>query len=172
MTTKVSSVTTEPKIVERSEQPYMGIRLWIPSKELSVWQVKLTKELSKWLEKHNLKPAGPVFHRFYVINMGTEFEFEIGIPVEKSVAGDERVKPGILPAGRYAALIYTGRNNAYKGNKTLVEWARDNGIKWDRWDDPRGDAFRCRYESYLTDRTSEVDKKDWQTEVAIKVVDS
>ncbi len=165
-------VTTEPKIVERKEQPYMGIRTWIPSKDLSTWQIKLTKELTKWLEKEGVKATGPVFHRFYVINMGKEFDFEIGIPVATSVAGDDRVKPGILPAGSYAALIYTGRNNAYKVNKALVEWARDNGIAWDRWDDPRGDAFRCRYESYLTDRTAEVDKKDWQTEVAIKVLDT
>ena len=163
--------TTEPKIVERKEQPYIGIHLWIPSKDLSTWQIKLTKELTKWLEQHGVKATGPAFHRFYVINMGTEYDFEVGIPVATPVESDDRVKPGILPAGRYAALVYTGRNNAYKGNKALVEWARDNGIAWDRWDDPRGDAFRSRYESYLTDRTAEVDKKDWQTEVAIKVLD-
>ena len=135
----------------------MGIRTWIPSKDLSVWQIKLTKEQTKWMEQHDVKATGPLFHRFYVINMGTEFDFEIGIPVGTSVAGDDCVKHGVLPAGRYAAL---------------VEWARDNGYPWDRWDDPRGDAFRSRYESYLTDRTAGVDKKDWQTEVAIKVADS
>ena len=37
------------------------------------------------------------------------------------------------------------------------------------WDDPKGDAFRCRYESYLTDRLAEADNKKWDTDVAIKV---
>lgn len=151
-------VTTEPKIEARPEQPYMGIRLWIPSKELSGWTTKLSKELTKWLEKEGIKATGPIFHRFYVINMGTEFDLEVGIPVAATVPGDDRVKPNVIVAGNYANLTYTGRNNAYKGNKTLVEWAKRRGIMWDRWDDPRGDAFRCRYESYLTDRLTDPDK--------------
>ena len=164
-------VTTDPKIEARPEQPYMGIRLWIPSKELSGWTVKLSKELTKWMSKEGLEAAGPIFHRFYVINMGTEFDLEVGIPVATTLSGDERVKPNVIVAGNYANLTYTGRNNAYKGNKALVEWARANGIQWDRWDDPRGDAFRCRYESYLTDRLTDTDKAAWRTNVAIKVKD-
>jgi len=163
--------TTEPKIEARAEQPYMGIRLWIPSKDLSTWTTKLLKELRKWMTAEGLEATGPAFHRFYVINMGTEFELEVGVPVAKVLAGDDRVRPDIIPAGRYANLTYTGRNNAYKGNKALVEWARDNGVAWDRWDDPRGDAFRCRYESYLSDRLTDPDKATWRTNVAIKVTE-
>lgn len=166
-----AKVLTEPKIDSRPEQPYMGIRLWIPSKELSGWTQKLLKEMTKWLEKAEIKATGPAFHRFYVINMGKEFNLEVGIPVAQVVAGDDRVKPNIIQAGNYAHLTYTGRNNAYKGNKALVEWAKSSGILWDRWDDPRGDSFRCRYESYLTDRLADIDKSQWQTEVAIKLAE-
>ena len=127
--------------------------------------------MNKWLDKEGIKATGPAFHRFYVINMGKEFELEVGIPVAKAVAGDDRVKPDVIVAGNYANLTYTGRNNAYKGNKALVVWAKANGIPWDRWDDPRGDAFRCRYESYLSDRMTDPDKKSWRTNVAIKVKD-
>jgi len=161
--------TTEPKIEARAEQPYMGIRLWIPSKDLSTWTTKLLKELRKWMTAEGLEATGPAFHRFYVITMGTEFDLEVGVPVTSLVTGDDRVKPNIIPAGRYAELTYTGRNNAYKGNKALVEWARGNGVAWDRWDDPRGDAFRCRYESYLSDRLTDPDKATWGTNVAIKI---
>ena len=38
-----TKILTEPKIESRPEQPYMGIRLWIPSKELSGWTLKLNK---------------------------------------------------------------------------------------------------------------------------------
>ena len=164
-------VTTAPSVESRAEQPYMGIRLWIPSKDLSTWTTKLLKELSRWMTSAGLQAGGPAFHRFHVINMGTEFELEVGIPVATAVSGDDRVKPSFIPAGRYANLTYTGRNNAYKGNKTLVEWARENGVAWDRWDDLRGDAFRCRYESYLSDRLTDPDKATWRTNVAIKVMD-
>ena len=164
-------VTTEPTIDDRAEQPYLGVRLWIPSKDLSTWTTRLLKELRRWMTAEGLEPTGPAFHRFYVINMGTEFDLEVGVPVAQEVPGDDRVKPGSIPAGRYANLTYTGRNNAYKGNKALVEWARETGVAWDRWDDPRGDAFRCRYESYLTDRLTDPDKATWRTNVAIKVAD-
>lgn len=162
---------TEATIEARAEQPYVGIRLWIPSKDLSTWTTKLLKELRTWMAGAGLEAAGPAFHRFYVINMGTEFELEVGVPVAAGVAGDARVSPAVIPAGRYANLTYTGRNNAYKGNKALVEWAKQTGVAWDRWDHPRGDAFRCRYESYLTDRLTDPDKAGWRTNVAIKVHD-
>jgi effector-binding domain-containing protein len=149
----------------------MGIRLWIPSKDLSTWTTRLLKELRRWLLAQGLEASGPAFHRFYVINMGTEFELEVGVPVVTGAPGDGRVNASLLPAGRYANLTYTGRNNAYKGNKALVEWARENGVAWDRWDDPRGDAFACRYESYLSDRLTEPDKASWRTNVAIKIKD-
>jgi len=162
---------SEPEIHQRPEQLYVGVRLWIPSKDLSTWTMKLLKQLRTWTAAEGIDVIGPAFHRFYVINMGTEFELEVGLPVADVVPGDGRVGPGTIPAGRYAHLTYTGRNNAYKGNKALVEWARANGVEWDRWDDPRGDAFRCRYESYLTDRLTVADKTTWTTDVAIKVKD-
>ena len=56
-----------------------------------------------------------------------------------------------------------------EGNKVLVDWAKDNGIEWDRWDDANGDAFRSRYESFLTPPDTEPDYTKWDTEVAIKL---
>jgi hypothetical protein len=79
------------------------------------------------------------------------------------------VTPGVLPAGRYASLIYVG--HGLTGNKTLIEWAKANGIAWDRWDDEKGDAFRSRCETYLTDPKIEPRKTKWEIEVAIKLAD-
>jgi hypothetical protein len=76
----------------------------------------------------------------------------------------------VLPAGRYASLIYTG--SGYAGNKALVDWAKANGIAWDRWNDAKGDAFCSRYESYLTDPKVEPHKTKWKIEVAIKLADN
>ena len=38
-----------------------------------------------------------------------------------------------------------------RANRALIEWARDNGVAFDRADVPEGDRFACRYEAYLTD---------------------
>jgi effector-binding domain-containing protein len=110
-------VLTVPKVESRDEQPYVGVRLWIPSKDLSTWTTKLLKELHTWMSRQGIEPAGPAFHRFHVINMGTEFDLEVGVPVCTVVPGDDRVRPDVIPSGRYANLTYTGRNNAYKGEQ-------------------------------------------------------
>jgi effector-binding domain-containing protein len=101
--------------------------------------------------------------------MAGEMDIQVGIPVETTLPGNERVSAGVLPAGRYASLVYI--RSGLTGNKTLVKWAKANGIAWDRWNDPKGDAFRSRYESYLTDPDVEARKTRWEVEVAIKLKD-
>jgi effector-binding domain-containing protein len=131
---------------------------------------KLRKELFTCLKQKGVEPAGPHFLRYHVIDMAGEMDIELGILVRPGQAGDERVSPGVLPAGRYTSLIYT--RSGMTGNKTLIEWAKANGIAWDRWDDEKGDAFRCRCETYLTDPKIEHRKSEWEVEVAIKLADN
>jgi effector-binding domain-containing protein len=159
--------TSDPKIDERAEQPYMGIRTQTPMKGMFKVIDKLFKEMNGWLEQTGVQASGAPFLRYHVIDMEGEMDIEVGFPVAAALPDDGRVTAGVLPAGRYASLVYIG--NGYTGNKTLVEWARDNGIAWDRWDDPKGDAFRCRLETYLTDPKVEPRKTKWQVEVAIKL---
>jgi DNA gyrase inhibitor GyrI len=102
--------------------------------------------------------------------MAGEMDIEVGIPVETPMENEGWVTAGSIPAGRYASLIYTG--SGLTGNKTLVEWAKANQIAWDRWDAENGDAFRARYESYLTDPHIEPRKTKWNVEVAIKLADN
>jgi effector-binding domain-containing protein len=159
----------EPRIDYRPEQPTMGIRTQTPFKGMSKVVGKLFKEISAWIKQYGVEPAGPPFLRFHVIDMAGEMDIEVGVPVATAMPGDERVSPGVLPAGRYASLVYSGSGLA--GNRALIEWARANGIAWDRWDDAKGDAFRARYESYLTDPKIEPRKTKWDVEVAIKLAD-
>lgn len=87
-----------------------------------------------------------------------------------AVAGDGRITAGEIPAGRYASLVYTGPDGI-PGNAALIGWAERQGVQWDRWDDPRGDAFRSRVEYFLTDPAEQPDPDQWQTEVAIRLAD-
>ena len=148
----------------------MGIRARVPFKGMSSHVSKLFKEIQRWAAEHDVKASGAPFLRYHVIDMAAEMEVEVGIPVSNHQEGDQRVGVGVLPAGRYASLIYTG--SGYAGNKALVEWAKSHGIRWDTWDDPKGEGFRSRYESYLTDPKVEPRRKMWEVEVAIKLADA
>ncbi|HZO90190.1 MAG TPA: GyrI-like domain-containing protein [Chthonomonadaceae bacterium] len=117
-----------------------------------------------------METSGPPFLRYHVIDMAGDMDIEVGFPVATPHAGEGRVSAGVLPAGRYANLIYIGSGLA--GNKALIEWARANNLAFDRWDDEKGDAFRSRYEAYLTDPRVGPRKTKWEVEVAIKLADS
>lgn len=159
----------KPKIDTRPEQVYMGIRTTTPFKGMSKVIEKLSKEMNTWMKEHNAEPAGPPFLRLHVIDMRGEMDLTYGIPVNTARPGDDRVSSGALVAGRYASLVYSGGGIA--GNRALIEWVRANGMDFDRWNTEKGDNFRCRYESYLTNPKIEPRKSKWEIEVAIKLID-
>ncbi len=165
----IKTKTSLPKIDTRPEQHYLGIRTQTPMKGMSKVVGKLFDEMNKWAKQRGIEPAAPPFLRYHVIDMEGEMDIEVGFPVKSPMPEDGRMMPGVLPAGRYASLIYVG--SGYTGNKVLVEWAKAEGLKWDRWEDPKGDGFRSRYEAYLTDPAIEPKKSKWDVEVAIKLAD-
>jgi effector-binding domain-containing protein len=159
----------KPKINTRPKQVYMGIRTIAPFKGMSKVIGKLSNEMNAWVTEHNIKPSGPPFLRYHVIDMRGFMDIEFGFPVRKALPNNDEVKAGALPAGRYASLIYSG--GGISGNRALIEWVRARGLDFDRWDTEQGDNFRGRYEVYLTDPKIEPRKSKWQIEVAIKLAD-
>lgn len=157
---------SKPRIEARPEQHYLGIRTSVKPSKFKKIIPEYLDEIFGWLTTKGLKPESAPFLRYYVIDMGGEMDVEVGVPVAGAMQGEGRIQPGIIPAGNYAALTYS-RVGGITGNKALIEWARDNGVQWDRWDDPKGDAFRSRVEYFLTDPAEEPDRKKWATEVAI-----
>lgn len=159
----------KPKIDNRPEQAYMGIRTVAPFSGMSKVVTKTSKDMDRWIKDCNVVPAGPPFLRFHVIDMRGSMDITWGVPVAEALPNDGPATSGTLSAGRYASLIYMGSGLA--GNKALIEWVRSNGMEFDRWDTEQGDNFRCRYESYLTDPRLEPRKTHWEVEVAIKLAD-
>jgi len=96
-------------------------------------------------------------------------DVEAGFVVVSQPTGDERVKCGTLPAGRYAHLTYS--RYALRGNQALLIWVKEKMLEVDREDTSKGDAFGCRYEAYLTDYRTEPKKKNWQVDLAIRLRD-
>jgi effector-binding domain-containing protein len=162
--------TTEPIIVHRDEQPYMGIRTQVGMPQLPAVIPQLHDEIYQLLEKRGVSPSGAPFIRYHVINMAAELDVEMGWPVAAVLPGEGNVSAELLPAGQYATLLYTGDySGLMDANRVLIEWAEQNGIAWDRWEDEKGDAFGARIEIYHTDPGNEQDPAKWETEVAIRL---
>lgn len=159
----------KPKIDKRPMQAYMGIRTITPFKGMSRMIGKLADELNSWVEENKIKTYGPPFLRYHVIDMRGFMDISYCVPVRKALPDDGNVKADVIPAGRYASLIYSG--GGISGNRALIEWVRAQGLEFDRWDSEHGDNFRGRYERYLTDPKVEPRKSKWEIEVAIKLVD-
>ena len=124
---------TEPKIERRKKQNYVAIRMAVPipfGKHLQpAWN-----EVYEWLKAKDIKPSGPAIIRYLTTDMSKELDLDVGFTVDKAVKGDKRITADFLPAGRYATLLYTGPNKGkgiFKATVALLDWARENKIKWD-----------------------------------------
>jgi effector-binding domain-containing protein len=164
---------TMPKLVERSEQPYVAITASVTMREIGPSAQTLLPEVFGWLAKQSIEPAGAPFFKYNVIDMERLLEIEFGVPIKEAIAGDARVRPGVLPAGRYASLVHRGHyDELYDANAVLIGWAKERGIRWDAEETKAGHKFGCRLEIYRTDPAKEPDPANWETEVAIRVADT
>jgi effector-binding domain-containing protein len=157
---------TEPQIVQRAEQPYVAIKASVTMESISAVLPSLHPEMFAWLDAHGVRPAGAPFSKYNVIDMQRAVEIEVGIPVAEAVAGDQRVLPGVLPAGTYARTIYTGHpSGLVDATAALLEWAARQGLPWDVSDTPHGQRWGCRLEVYDTDPREEPDLDKWETQL-------
>jgi effector-binding domain-containing protein len=165
----------EPQLQQRDEQHYVGIRASVPMDGISGAIDEAIPQLFGWLAAKGIAPAGPPFLRFLVIDMMATMRIEIGVPVGEPVtaeiigpeAANGRVRPGVLPGGRYAVLRHIGSyDGLIASNAALQEWAAAQGVTFDTWDTPEGSAWRSRVEHYLTDPSAEPDPAKWETDVA------
>ena len=165
---------TEPKIEDRNEQHYVGIRTQVTMQEMGPVLPPLWGEVYGWLASKGLKPAGAPLWRYRIVDMEAKMEIDVGVPVATTVTGDGRVTADILPAGRYATLIYTGPyDGLMRATGDLLDWAKEKAIVWDKWPvGPTGEGWRARVENYLTDPKEEPDSAKWETELAFKLADT
>jgi effector-binding domain-containing protein len=161
------TIISDVKLNARPEVPYLGIRVQTPFKGMFKVVSELSNELTRYVEKCNVKSAGHPFLRYHAINMTGEMDIEFGIPIGGEAEGNERITTASLPAGRYTSLVYIG--HGLVGNKALLVWAKERNIVLDKWESPQGDCFRSRCEFYLTDPKLEPRKTKWEIEVAIKI---
>ena len=162
---------TEPKVEDRGAQHYVAMRTQATMQELDTAILQRLGEVFAWLAQQDVAPAGAPFARYLVIDMEALLDMEVGVPVATVPSGDDRICAGVLPAGRYASLVYTGIDLGIKANWALLKWGVETGLVWDTWKTEQGEAFGARLESFLTNPDEEPDRAKWETEVAIRLAE-
>jgi len=159
-------IVSGPAVVAHPDRPTLGLRTVTPFRGMFAVRDELMATLYTWLDDRGIQP-GTTFFRLHVIDMAGPMDIEVGVQTDTPLPGDAQVRPGVLPAGRYATLVYV--NHGRRANGALLDWAAAEGHALDRAGDPAGDRFGCRYEAYLTDPRTERMKTRWQIELAIRL---
>ena len=159
----------EPKMEHRNEQPYVAIRtqVGIPFGEIlgGLWG-----EVIAFLTNKGIPPSGPPFIRYLTTDMEKKLDIEVGFPVANDVSGNDRMFAGVLPAGRYAVLLYFGDyENLVTVTAEFLAWAEKNNIVWQTSTTDGVEWWAGRIEWYPTDPAKEPDPQKWQTELAFLV---
>lgn len=166
---KAETIIGPVSIVDKPERPYLGIRFDTPFDGMFALITKALKELRKWSKENSLSDDGPYFVRYYHCDMTSMMDVEVGLVTNSGLLGQGRIKPGSLPKGRYATLVYKG--NGLRSNQALMKWATDQAITFDPLVAGEAESYTCRYEAYLTDYRIESRKLLWDVELSIKIAD-
>ncbi len=163
---------TEPEIIERTAQPYVAIRARVTMQTIGTVLPELHPAVFGWLAERDVPPAGHPFWKYNVIDMERELEVEVAAPVAAAVGGDDRVLAGVIPAGRYATLRYTGHPDGLIGaTASLLDWAARQNLAFDVTPTEDGDRWAARLEVYETDPAVEPDMGNWTTQLAFRLSD-
>lgn len=129
------------EIIQQGLQPVILIRTHAAVQDMAQVIGQSFAKLGQYLSAANEDPSGPPFVAYHNMDM-SNLEIEIGFPVAKSLPGQGEVKPGELPAGRYAACLHSGPYQELgKAYDALTNWVAEQGLE------PTGVA----YEYYLND---------------------
>lgn len=161
-------IIAAPRVEFRPACWTLGIRTLAPFRGMLALRDQLWTELIDWLDANDVPYAGRLFLRFYVVNMTGTMEMEAGVITSERLSGNDRIKPGELPAGDYVTL--THRDHSVRANKLLHHWAAEDRIEFDRTTSDTGDHFACRYERVLSDMRTERKKTEWLVELNIRAV--
>ena len=165
---KTNQAAGEPQIEQREPLHYLAIAAQPNDEgEFRAAADSAFPELFAWLGQRSIEPAGPPFIRYSSFDPATgggEIEIAVEVAEDAALAADERVRAGVVPAGRYATVVHAGaythetEPDLSDAHAALVSWAQRNGIELPH----RPGGF---LERYLVGPDSETDHTRWRTEL-------
>lgn len=158
-------------VVERTEQSFVGLTRTLTMQTIKEAADEIPR-LVGWLAQHGLSPAGPPFLRYLVIDMAKDMVLQAGVPVSEPVEVDGDVEAGTLPAGRYVTAVHVGPyEGLYGATTSLLRWAGERGLHFDKHASDAGEVWACRLEFYETDPTELPDPGTWVTRLAFRLAE-
>lgn len=165
-------MTTAPRTVIRTEQPYIAITITEP---LSGWGKvnALIPEVLGIMGDNGVVPDGPLLYRYLVAtDFDSAFTVEVGFPTEGFVRRPGRSHSGTIPAGRYVTLRHVGHPDRLRDSFAALEaWIAENGEEPDVEMIDGQCRWAGRFEFYLTDPNDQPDRDKWEIDVEWKLRD-
>jgi effector-binding domain-containing protein len=162
---------TEPTIERRKKQNYLAVRMSVPI-PFGKYLQPAWGEVYEWMMQKEIKPAGPALIRYLTTDMSKELDLDVGFTVDKAVRGTHRIRADVLPAGRYATLLYTGPyrgKDIFKATVALLEWAKVKKVQWDTSKKKGVEWWNGRVEYYFSDPATEKDPSKFKVELSFLV---
>jgi effector-binding domain-containing protein len=160
----------EPTVVERSTQPYVSIRSRVSMAQLGVVLPPLAPQVYGWLAQRGIEPAGPCFWKYNVVDMDSDLEVEVAVPVAENPETDGQLRADVLPAGKYAFATYVGHPDGLEGaTRDLLAWAEAAGLNWDVVESDGDERWVARLEEYLNGPDDQPDLDKWETNLIFKI---
>jgi effector-binding domain-containing protein len=159
-----------PQIENRPAHPYAAVRMQVAIPFGRFLQPAWTR-VHKWLKAQGLT-HGPAIIRYLTTDMSTKLDIEVGFVIDRPIQEGEGILTGVLPAGQYATLLYTGPykgKGVYKANVAIMEWAAKNGVKWKTATINGVEWWESRVEWYPNDPASDPEPAKYQTELTFMV---
>jgi effector-binding domain-containing protein len=165
-----------PRIHDRDEQHYVSLHHTVSMDGFGDVIDAGFPELFGWLDRRGIAPASAPIIRYDRIDMERTLDIELGVPVSDrdaaGLAGDDRIRVGTLPAGRYATLLHVGPyDGLIASNAALQEWAAQNDIAFDVSPAADGERWGARLEIYITNPAEEPDPSKLEVEVSYRLAD-
>ena len=161
---------TLPKIVQVEAKKYVAVRqrVQVPFGD---HVPPAFDELFAAFDAAGAPRNGMEFIKYNRINM-PELEIECGMTTDKDIPASGRLVAGVLPAGQYVSLSYTGPyDDLMTVTAMLIGWAKETGIAFDATQTPEGDVFVSRLEVYHNNPVDEPDPSKWHTTLLFKIRD-
>ncbi|MFZ0455042.1 MAG: GyrI-like domain-containing protein [Ignavibacteriaceae bacterium] len=112
-------INIKPEILFRNEEHYVSIKNKLKREDVPSELPPLIPELFNWLQKKVIKPEGTPFFSYKKMNR-EQIEIDVGNPASSQFEGDDRILPGVFPAGKYTVVKYTTPYNRLFEVHTVV----------------------------------------------------
>ncbi len=146
-----------PEIVDTPAQKTAMIRLNVPSREIRTHMSAGLAELRQTLADQGIEAGGPWFTHHFKVPDDT-FDFEICLPVARTIAPQGRVQPGEIRAARVARTVYNGNYDRLgAGWGEFMGWVQAQGL-------PMAGDF---WEVYAVGPNDSADPTEWRTQLNV-----